>query len=130
MLRNVRISLGAILSDAQERGLVVLNAVKEMSRNKKGRAKAKERHKEQLQVGVDIPTPQEVRAILDHAEGRVRVFLMTAVLTGMRASELRGLRWSDVDLAKAEITVRQRADAYQEIGSPKSKKGLAHDSYR
>ncbi|CAH2409385.1 tyrosine-type recombinase/integrase [Mesorhizobium escarrei] len=123
MLRNVRISLGAILSDAQERGLVVLNAVKEMSRNKKGRAKAKERHKGQLQVGVDIPTPQEVRAILDHAEGRVRVFLMTAVLTGMRASELRGLRWSDVDLAKAEITVRQRADAYQAIGSPKSKKG-------
>lgn len=123
MLRNVRISLGAILSDAQERGLVVLNAVKEMSRNKKGRAKAKERHKEQIQVGVDIPTPQEVSAILAHAQGRVRVFLMTAVFTGMRASELRGLRWSDVDLAKAEVTVRQRADAFQEIGSPKSKKG-------
>lgn len=123
MVRNVRVSLGAILSDAQERGLVVLNAVKEMSRNKKGRAKAKERHKEQLQVGVDIPTPQEVSAILAHAQGRVRVFLMTAVFTGMRASELRGLRWSDVDLAKAEVTVRQRADAYQEIGSPKSKKG-------
>ena len=123
MLRNVRVSLGAILSDAQERGLVVVNAVKEIGRNKKSRAKAKERHKEQLQVGVDIPTPDEVRDILAEAKGRVRVFLMTAVLTGMRASELRGLRWSDVDLDKAELTVRQRADAFQEIGSPKSKKG-------
>jgi integrase len=33
------------------------------------------------------------------------------------------MRWSDVHLAKSEITVRQRADAYQEIGSPKSKAG-------
>ncbi|CAN7695390.1 site-specific integrase [Mesorhizobium sp. LjNodule214] len=36
---------------------------------------------------------------------------------------LRGIRWSDVSLDKASVTVRQRADAYHEIGSPKSSKG-------
>ena len=37
-------------------------------------------------------------AILDAASGRLRPLLVTAVFTGLRASELRGLRWDDVDL--------------------------------
>jgi integrase len=122
MIRAVRVSLGALLSDAQERGLVVRNAVKDIGRSK-SKSKSASRHKEQVQVGVDIPTTAEVRAILGKAEGKPRAFILTAVLTGMRASELRGLRWTDVDMKKAEITIRQRADAYQEIGSPKSAKG-------
>ncbi|RRH90050.1 site-specific integrase [Mesorhizobium tamadayense] len=122
MVRAVRVSLGALLSDAQERGLVVQNAVKDLGR-KKGKAQAAARHKEQVQVGVDIPMPAEVRAMLAAANGKPRVFLMTAILTGMRASELRGLRWTDLDLDKATVTIRQRADAYHEIGSPKSSKG-------
>lgn len=122
MLRNVRVSLGSILSDAQERGLVVRNAVKEMGRNK-SRAKSAERHEEPVRVGVDLPFPAEAAAMLKAAKGKPRVFLMTAIFTGMRASELRGLRWADVNLDRAEIEVRQRADAYHEIGSPKSSAG-------
>ena len=56
-------------------------------------------------------------------QGRWRPFLITAVYTGMRASELRGLRWSDIDLKHGQIRVRQRADRYQEIGMPKSDAG-------
>jgi integrase len=41
--------------------------------------------------------------------------LLTAALTGLRASELRGLRWSDVDLKTAELHVRQRAGRYNAI---------------
>jgi integrase len=42
----------------------------------------------------------------------------------LRASELRGLRWSDVDLGKAaELQVRQRADRWKEIGAPKTDAG-------
>ncbi|MEQ1956883.1 site-specific integrase [Mesorhizobium sp. CN2-181] len=123
MVRNVRVSFGSILSDAQQRGLVVRNAVKELGRSRASQAKAEARHEKRIEVGVDIPTTVEVKAILDSATGRDRVFIATAVFTGMRASELRGLRWDDVDLTKGEITVRQRADAYQEIGSPKSRAG-------
>jgi integrase len=48
---------------------------------------------------------------------------LTAIFTGLRASELRGLRWADVDLKKGELHVRQRADRYNIIGRPKSESG-------
>ena len=50
-------------------------------------------------------------------------FLITAIFTGLRASELRGLRWKDVDLKANELHVRQRADRFNEIGKPKSAAG-------
>jgi len=53
-------------------------------------------------------------------EGRWRPLLLTLIFTGLRASELRGLRWIDIDLKRGEIHVRQRADRYNEIGPPKS----------
>ena len=46
--------------------------------------------------------------------------LLTAIFTGLRASELRGLRWEDIDLRRAILHVRQRADRYRHIGRPKS----------
>jgi integrase len=55
-----------------------------------------------------------------HAKPRWRPLLSTAALTGLRASELRGLRWEDVDLQTHELYVRQRADKFGQIGSPKS----------
>ena len=57
------------------------------------------------------------------APGRWRALLMTAAFTGLRASELRGLRWEHVDFDAGEIAVVQRADRYNQIGSPKSAAG-------
>jgi len=48
---------------------------------------------------------------------------MTAVYTGMRASELRGLTWADVDFDKKLIHIRQRANYWGDIGNPKSLAG-------
>ena len=56
-------------------------------------------------------------------DGRCRPLLLTAIFTGLRASELRGLRWNDVDLKRGELHVRQRADRYGKIGAPKSEAG-------
>ena len=49
--------------------------------------------------------------------------MLAAIFTGLRASELRGLRWDDVDLKRGELHVRQRADRYGVIGKPKSAAG-------
>jgi integrase len=122
MIRRVVGDLGSILADAQERGLVAQNVVRSLSHRKKRRATEK-RHKPRLKVGVDIPAPEEIRAIVAHLKGRWRPLLMTAIFTGLRASELRGLQWSDVDLKKAELHVRQRADKFKTIGKPKSASG-------
>lgn len=121
MVRIVVRTLGSLLADAQERGLVGHNAVRERTRAK--RRTAADRHNGKLKVGTDIPTPEEIRALLAAAEGKWRVLLLVAVFTGLRASELRGLRWDDVDLTGGELHVRQRADRYNEIGSPKSRAG-------
>ena len=125
MVKRVTVSLGSILADAQERGRVSRNVVREMARNKtRGKVRQSERRqKRDLQVGVDIPTPAEVRAIMEKATSRWRPLLVTAIFTGLRASELRGLTWRDVDLQNSTVHVRQRADKYNAMGMPKSKTG-------
>jgi integrase len=110
--------LKAVIKDAKRRGNVAQNVATDVT------VKADKRAQGRLTVGVDIPTPQEISRILNAATGRRRPFLVTAVFTGLRASELRGLRWEDVDLTKGEVNVRQRADRYNTIGPPKSLAGI------
>jgi integrase len=121
MIKRVVGDLGSILADAQERGTVAQNVVRSLSRRKKG--KHERRHEQRLKVGVDIPSPDEIRLIIAHLDGRWRPLLLTAIFTGLRASELRGLIWPDVDLKKAVLHVRQRADKFNTIGKPKSTSG-------
>ena len=125
MVRKARGSLGAILADAQERGLVGQNVVRAVrARRRRGKeARADKRQRGKLKIGVDIPSPDEIRAIINVLDGRWRPLLLTAIFTGLRASELRGLRWADVDLANGELHVRQRADCFNAIGRPKSEAG-------
>ncbi|PBB20569.1 tyrosine-type recombinase/integrase [Mesorhizobium sp. WSM4313] len=125
MVRKLLISLGSLLADAQERGLVSRNAVREKSRSRhKGKDRRHERRqKGRLKVGIDIPTREEVKAIVAALEGRWRPLFLTAIFAGLRASELRGLRWQDVDLDKREVRVQQRADRFNDIGKPKSEAG-------
>ena len=125
MVRKVLVSLGSLLADAQERGLVIRNAVREKARTRqKGRDRRQEkRQKGKLKVGEGIPTREEIKALVGALDGRWRPLLLTAIFTGLRASEIRGLRWQDVDLEKREIHVRQRADRFNDIGKPKSEAG-------
>lgn len=122
MVRKILVSLGSLLADAQERGLVVRNAVREKSRARV-RGGQERRQRARLKVGVDIPTPAEIKAIVEVLEGSWRPLLLTAIFTGMRASELRGLTWDAVDLEKRTIRVHQRADRFNAIGRPKSEAG-------
>lgn len=120
-IHSARRSLGAILTEAQERGLVAQNVVRSL-RNGRGRA-AERRQRGKLKVGVDIPSPSEIRALIAHLTDRRRPLLLTAIFTGLRISELRGLRWADIDLKHGRLTVHQRADRYGRIGRPKSAAG-------
>lgn len=125
MTKKVLTSLGSILSDANERGLATRNPVRDMRGSRNGRERrAERRQKGRLEIGVDIPARDEIKALVAALEPNWRPLIITAVFTGMRSSELRGLRWQDVDFKKAEINVRQRADEFGEIGRPKSESGL------
>jgi integrase len=125
MVKRVLGDLGSLIAVAQEQGLASNNPVRDMrGRRKRGKdSKSRGRHKERVHAGKDFPTPQEIRAIVGALQGRWRPILLTAIFTGLRASELRGLTWADVDLKTGEIHVRRRADRYCNLGSPKSKAG-------
>lgn len=127
MVKKVRSALSILLNDAQERGLVSRNVVSELRNRRNGAERRQERRQRgKLKVGVDIPATTEIVALiaaLANQNPRRRAVLITAIFTGLRASELRGLRWSDVDFSAGEVMVRQRADRYNVIGKPKSESG-------
>lgn len=106
-------ALSSILSEAQRRGLVAQNVARgvKVIRSKRDRPE------------VEIPAKAELRAMLDLASDKFKPLLMTAIFTGLRASELRGMRWRDVDFKAATVSVSQRADKFGQIGPPKSEAG-------
>jgi integrase len=104
-----------------DRGYVAQN-IMHRRRTQNGHSDA--RAKRKLQIGIDIPLPSEIRDLIAHLkDGRERALILVATFCGLRASELRGLRWEDVDLDRAELHVRQRADRFSAIGAPKSASG-------
>src|SRR5262249_21676631 len=74
------------------------------------------KRKEEKIEAKDIPAPGEIARLIETATGRWKALIMTAALTGLRASELRGLPWRCVDLKAGELHVRQRADQWGVIG--------------
>jgi len=117
LARKVLASLKSIIVEAMRRGLVAQNPAQPVAIDSKKRGEGK------LVIGVDVPSKEEISLLLDRAQGRWRPFFVTAVYTGMRASELRGLSWDAVDFERKIIHVRQRADAWGAIGDPKSAAG-------
>jgi integrase len=110
MARKVLTSFKSLLKAARHGHLATGVSIK--------RDKRKER---KLEVGRDIPEPREIKRLIEAAtDARDRALLLTVALTGLRASEMRGLRWSDVDLKAADLQVRQRADRFNVMGPPKT----------
>lgn len=122
MIKKIVRSLGSIFKEARRRGLSNVAPT----------------------VGLDldlperddprpvIPTKAELQAIIAGATARKsllwRALVLVAIFCGLRASELRGLRWADVDFEARIINVTQRADASHKIGKLKSK--MAYRSLR
>jgi integrase len=119
--KKVLTAFKGILSETEARGLCVGNAGAHVKIGTKGR------HKEPVQ----IPSKADVQAIMAKLDERAtnekgrrwRVLIATAIHTGLRASELRGLPWDAVDLKAGTITVKQRADERGVIGPPKTVAG-------
>jgi integrase len=80
------------------------------------------RSKPQLKIGRDIPKPDEIKRMIDAAapKPRMHALLLVAALCGLRASELRGLSWGDIDFNAEELHVSQRADRKNKLGAPKT----------
>jgi integrase len=115
MMKRVIRSLGAIFKEARRRGLSALAPTEGLELDLPERDDPRP----------VIPTKAELQAIIARSaarESRIwRALVLVAVFCGLRASELRGLRWVDVDFEARQINVNQRADVYHKIGKLKSK---------
>lgn len=106
-------ALSSVLREAMRHGVLSQNVASDVKVTRSSRERSK----------VVIPTMAELRSLLGKAGDDFRPFLMTALMTGLRSSELRGLPWSDINLQLGTITVSQRADKYCQVGPPKSAAG-------
>lgn len=116
LTRKVLTSLGSLIDEAVRRGVA--------SHNPARAVKLRAAHDEGKEGDdVEMPTKDELRALLATVAGRWRPLIVTAVFTGMRGSELRALKWEDVDLKAGVIQVRRRVDSWGTFGAPKTKAG-------
>lgn len=113
MTIKVLASLRSILSVAQSRGMVDRNVARDVKLRRQRRGEAEK----------IIPTKSEIRTLIAKVPEKHKPLILTAIFTGMRMSELRGLTWEHVDLEKRIIRVRQRVDRWNEMGPPKSRAG-------
>lgn len=115
--------LSMILGESVRRGLVGQNVARGIT-VKRPRQDGK---RLRLAKRAEIPPREHLKRLLEAAERlgdedpRLPVLLPMAMLTGLRASEIRGLSWPNVNLGSAaSLTVSRRADRWNEIGPPKS----------
>jgi integrase len=115
-VRNIVAPLREMLGHAVDDGLIVSNPATRLARFSKetsARANAQK----------ILPyTPEEVNALLDRAATKnsdLHVFLLVAVLTGMRLGELVGLQWPDIDPIAKCVHVK-RAVSRRRVETPKN----------
>ncbi len=95
--RRVLASLNSLLAEALRRRHIAANPARGV---KIARAEPKP---------VAAPSVTELRALIAAAKPDLRPLLVTAVLTGLRAAELRALIWDNVDFTAGQIHVRRMA---------------------
>jgi integrase len=116
MAKKVLTSLKSLIAITQRRGYVAVNVALPAKIETSGRDQERAR----------IPSKIELQALIAKSADmapRWRPLIITAIMAGLRASELRGLAWDAVDLDGRVLEVRQRMDAFQKLGPPKSKAG-------
>jgi integrase len=88
-------------------------------RNVADAVKAPQAHRKEVKPLI----PAEVAALLSAAAGdRLEALYVTAVHTGLRRSELLGLKWTDIDLDAGTLSVQRSLDKDGTFNLPKRNK--------
>jgi integrase len=118
---NIHVVLRKALADAEDAGLIPRNPAD----------KAKPPRPKSQGGELRYWTPGELREFLELLDGhRLEAAFHLLAMTGARRGEVAGLRWVDVDLDGARITIRQtllNGDGEVYVSSPKSYRGRTVD---
>jgi integrase len=96
-INNVLTPLRQMLSEALSDGSITADPTHGLTVRRKG----------PREDDIDPFSPDECAAILAQCDGQFRNLVAFALWTGMRTSELIGLRWQDVDWRRGLVLVRQ-----------------------
>lgn len=119
MVSRVLRSLSSIVTEAERVGYVAQNVARGVTLRRSARERSK----------VVPPTKEQMKLLIEAARARGNKrpmdlpMILVLIFAGLRASEVRGLVWRNVDLDRKMITVDQRADFKNVIGPPKSASG-------
>lgn len=117
-VRYIHVIVSAALKDAVAKGLLARNPAEAATPPAASATKAPE---------MAWWRPEELQEFLAFVEGHeLAALFRVAAMTGMRRGEVVGLRWIDLDLDAARLTVRRQVTAVDNEprwGSPKSDKG-------
>ena len=69
------------------------------------------------------PSKSDLKVVLTMANADLRLKIMFAAFTGLRASEQWALKWRNLDLPNGAVVVEERIDSYGEEGGTKSAAG-------
>lgn len=118
-VHHVHAVINKLLHDAERKGLVLRNVARLANAPSLTTARSKGPE-------MKVWTPKELSMFLRSIEAnRNEAMFRLLALTGMRRSEVVGLRWSDVDLRAGTITIAQAAtvvDGDEVIDVPKTRR--------
>ena len=110
-VRNVRATLNTIFVDAMNDDIIDKNPI--------SRVKTPKIEKVESQAF----SMEEMKHIISTAKGELQNFCALGFFTGLRSGELIGLKWSDIDFKKKELSVK-RAIRMGEISTPKTQNSI------
>ncbi|CAA7626024.1 site-specific integrase [Magnetospirillum sp. SS-4] len=114
MVRSIMSVIGYIMKAARKKKWCTHDPVADVETIAASRIKSR----------VHVPSDEDVVRMIVHADMPLKPMLMVSAFCGLRASELRGLTWDNVDLDAKLIKVVQRLDFRNVFGPPKTNAGV------
>ena len=110
-VKTTLVGLGLLFKHALRRNYVSDNPMARLEADEKPTITKRE---------IRVLTHEEITALLNAAPKRHRTAIATALYSGLRVSELLGVRWQDVDFAAGLIHVRHQLSVPLARGRPSS----------
>jgi integrase len=102
-IRSILTPLSRLFSHAVRRDVIAASPISKLDRSERPAVWKREQR---------VLNSAEIGRLLDAAPPRYRTLLASAILTGLRQSELLGLRWRDIDFEDELIRVRNALDRH------------------
>ena len=114
-IRSILTPLSRLFSHAVRRGLIAASPISKLDRSERPAVWKREQR---------VLNGEEIGRLLEAASPRYRTLIASAILTGLRQSELLALRWRDVDFEEQIIRVRSALDRHGNDVPPKTEHAL------